>query len=76
MKLKRNAPILAGENLNKKSWPFADMRVNDALDIKDKSEWPAASKRAHNFAFEQEPQWKMATKWLKKENFGRIRRIA
>ena len=74
-KILRNAPFLPDEQ-GRKRWPFADMRVNDVLEVKNRADWPVTSKAAHSFAVEQKPRWKFQTKWLKTSKVGRIRRLA
>lgn len=72
MKIKSNVPLTAEEQ-TRQNWPLADMKVDDVIDIKDKSKWRNASRYAH--AFGGNHKMKFSTKWLKKENVGRIRRV-
>lgn len=72
MKIKSNVP-LAAEEQSRQTWPLADMKVDDVVDIKDKSKWRNASRYAHAVGGKQD--MKFSTKWLKKENVGRIRRV-
>lgn len=72
MKIKRNVPLSPEEKI-RKEWPFTSMEVNDVYDIKDKSEWPEASKYAHTCASKK--GWKFHTTWMKKQKVGRIRRV-
>lgn len=73
MKIKRNVPMAKSEKPTR--WPFADMRINDVIDIpsKEKASWRKISKYAHTFGGKKE--WKFHTRWLKEENVGRIRRV-
>lgn len=71
LKVKRNVPLSPSEK-PRKHWPFADMKVTDVIDVQNKDDWRDSSRYAHTIA--KRNNWKMATKWLKKENVGRIRR--
>jgi hypothetical protein len=72
MKIKRNLPVAKSEQRTR--WPFADMRVNDVVDIADRKNWRKISKYAHTFAGYKKT-WKFHCKWLADKNVGRIRRI-
>lgn len=72
MKIKSNVP-LADEEQSRQTWPLANMKVGDVVDIKDKDKWRGASRYTH--AFGGTHKMKFSTKWLKKENVGRIRRV-
>lgn len=73
-KIKRNAPKAQGEKERRK-WNFADMRVTDVIDVMEKADWSESRRAAHNYGDSKNPRWHFTCQWLKKENFGRIRRV-
>lgn len=75
LKIKRNAPKAKGE-IARKKWPFADMRVNDVVDVTQQSEWTPARRASHAYGDSQKPKWQFQCQWLKQEKVGRIRRMA
>lgn len=73
MKVRNNVPLSPSEKPRQR-WPFATMKVGGVVDVNDKELWPNASKYAHMIGSRN--GWVIRARWLKKENFGRIRRIS